>query len=217
MRIAPSGHDGRFLRQRHGRCQYAQQQSFARFACRWWLSAWSSPCDRPRQRNECNSLARRSFPHDHGIHGHRTRAFRESITQHERLLALSTRSHEGSPLGLFALFSITSAFAKVSELPEHTDNFLVTYCLDCHDRSRAKGGINLELLRSTGPTRIRLHLGQGFRRTSKRVPRQKATTEADKLATIKWLEQTLLENDKPGGTILQRLSKEEYESQFPTY
>ena len=49
------------------------------------------------------------------------------------------------PLGLFALFSINSAFAKVSELPEHTDDFLVTYCLDCHDEESRKGGINLEL------------------------------------------------------------------------
>ena len=41
--------------------------------------------------------------------------------------------------------------------------------------------------------------------------KKKQPTEAVKLATIKWLEQTLLENDKPGGTILRRLSKEEYE------
>ena len=41
--------------------------------------------------------------------------------------------------------------------------------------------------------------------------KKKQPTETEKLATIKWLEQTLLENDKPGGTILRRLSKEEYE------
>ena len=39
--------------------------------------------------------------------------------------------------------------------------------------------------------------------------KKKQPTEAVKLAN--WLEQTLLENDKPGGTIVSRLSKEEYE------
>ena len=119
------------------------------------------------------------------------------------------------PLGLFALFSINSAFAKVSELPEHTDDFLVTYCLDCHDKESRKGGINLELFEidwtdpHSAPT-----WGKVFdvlQRGEMPPAKKKQPTEAVKLATIKWLEQTLLENDKPGGTILRRLSKEEYE------
>ena len=119
------------------------------------------------------------------------------------------------PLGLFALFSIASAFAKVSELPEHTDNFLVTYCLDCHDEESRKGGINLELFEidwtdpNSAPT-----WGKVFdvlQRGEMPPAKKNQPTEGDKLATIKWLEQTLLENDKPGGTILRRLSKEEYE------
>ena len=119
------------------------------------------------------------------------------------------------PLGLFALFSINSAFAKVSELPEHTDNFLVTYCLDCHDEESRKGGINLELFEidwtdpHSAPTWGKVY--DVLQRGEMPPAKKKQPTEGDKLATIKWLEQTLLENDKPGGTILRRLSKEEYE------
>ncbi len=116
---------------------------------------------------------------------------------------------------LLLLGSFFTASAQVSELPEHVDTFLVNYCLDCHDEQSEKGGINLDFLEIdwTDPHAPALW-GKAWNmiESGDMPPEDKKQPSDDEvLAVIDWLGEALLENDKPGGTILRRLSKDEYE------
>ena len=50
------------------------------------------------------------------------------------------------PFALPFLISFTAVLAKHSELPLQVENFLGTYCLDCHDAETRKGEVSLDLL-----------------------------------------------------------------------
>jgi len=120
------------------------------------------------------------------------------------------------PLALTFLLSFTAALAKVSELPEQVDNFLGTYCLDCHDADTRKGEVSLDLLEIdwTDPHSAKTW-GKVFEvLQSGEMPPEKKKQPSDKEVhgISSWLRQVLLENDKPGGTVLRRLGKEEYEN-----
>ena len=120
------------------------------------------------------------------------------------------------PLALTFLLSFTAAVAKVSELPEQVDNFLGNYCLDCHDADTRKGEVSLDLLEIdwTDPHSAKTW-GKVFEvLQSGEMPPEKKKQPSDKEVhgISSWLSQVLLENDKPGGTVLRRLGKEEYEN-----
>ena len=120
------------------------------------------------------------------------------------------------PLALTFLLSFTTALGKVSELPEQVDNFLGTYCLDCHDADTRKGEVSLDLLEIdwTDPHSAKTW-GKVFEvLQSGEMPPEKKKQPSDKEVDgiSSWLSQVLLENDKPGGTVLRRLGKEEYEN-----
>ncbi|MEM8952598.1 MAG: DUF1587 domain-containing protein [Verrucomicrobiota bacterium] len=104
----------------------------------------------------------------------------------------------------------------MSELPDHVDAFLVNYCLDCHDELSEKGGINLDFLEidwndphSTVRWGKALDMIEGgdMPPEKKKQPSKKEVREM-----VTWLGDRLLENDRPGGTVIRRLSKEEYEN-----
>ena len=111
---------------------------------------------------------------------------------------------------------VVTSFAQVSELPESVDTFLVTYCLDCHDAQSEKGDINLDFLEIdwSDPHAAVTWAKAWDMIESGDMPPQDEEQPADdeRLALIDWLGGELLEHDKPGGTILRRLSKEEYEN-----
>ena len=120
------------------------------------------------------------------------------------------------PLAVTFLLSFAAALAKVSELPEQVDNFLGTYCLDCHDADTRKGEVSLDLLEIdwTDPHSAKTW-GKVFEvLQSGEMPPEKKKQPSDKEVhgISNWLSQVLLENDKPGGTVLRRLGKEEYEN-----
>ena len=114
------------------------------------------------------------------------------------------------------LCCVTTAFAQVTELPEHVDTFFGKYCLDCHDEHSAEGDINLDF------REIDWTDHQSANRWAKvwkmidsgDMPPEDTTQpkQVERDAAADWLCSVLLENDKPGGTILRRLSKEEYEN-----
>ncbi|MEM1442382.1 MAG: DUF1587 domain-containing protein, partial [Verrucomicrobiota bacterium] len=114
------------------------------------------------------------------------------------------------------LTCVITTFAQVSELPEHFDTFLVTYCLDCHDKQSEKGDINLDFLEIdwTEPQAAVLWGKAWNMIESGDMPpeNKKQPSEEEVLAVVDWLGDELLENDKPGGTVIRRLSKEEYEN-----
>ena len=120
------------------------------------------------------------------------------------------------PLALSFLFSFTVTLAKRSELPLQVDNFLGTYCLDCHDAETRKGEVSLDLIEIdwTDPHSAKIW-GRVFEvLESGEMPPEKKKQPSDKeiQEVSDWLSHALLENDKPGGTVLRRLSKEEYEN-----
>ena len=105
--------------------------------------------------------------------------------------------------------------AQPTPLPEHVDTFLVTYCLDCHDKQSEKGGINLDFLEiDWADPHAPALWGKAWNmiESGDMPPEDKKQPSDDEvLAVIDWLGEALLEHDKPGGTILRRLSKDEYE------
>lgn len=120
------------------------------------------------------------------------------------------------PFALAFLSGGLTTFAQVSELPEHVDTFLVSYCLDCHDEQSEKGGITLDFFEIdwSDPHAAALW-GKAWDmiESGDMPPENKEQPSADEaLAVVDWLGDTLLKNDEAGGTILRRLSKEEYEN-----
>ncbi|MEM7601395.1 MAG: DUF1587 domain-containing protein, partial [Verrucomicrobiota bacterium] len=111
---------------------------------------------------------------------------------------------------------VTVCFAEPTRLPEHVDSFLVEYCLDCHDEQSEKGGINLDFLEidwSDPHAAVLWGKAWDMLEGGDMPPEEKKQpSEKESLAVIGWLGEELLENDRPGGTVLRRLSQEEYEN-----
>jgi len=119
------------------------------------------------------------------------------------------------PFALSFLISFTAVLAKHSELPLQVDNFLGTYCLDCHDSETRKGEVSLDLLEIdwTDPHSAKIW-GRVFEviESGEMPPEKKKQPSDMEIQEVSnWLSHVLLENDKPGGTVLRRLSKDEYE------
>lgn len=111
---------------------------------------------------------------------------------------------------------VATSFAEPVALPEHVDSFLVEYCLDCHDEQSEKGGINLDFLEidwSDPHAAVLWGKAWDMVEGGDMPPEEKKQpSEKEALAVIDWLGEKLLENDRPGGTVLRRLSREEYEN-----
>ena len=114
------------------------------------------------------------------------------------------------------LCCVTTAFAQVTELPEHVDTFFGKYCLDCHDEHSAEGDINLDFREIDWTDHRSANRWAKVWKMieSGNMPPEDTTQpkQVERDAAADWLCSALLENDKPGGTILRRLSKEEYEN-----
>ncbi|MEM7599803.1 MAG: DUF1592 domain-containing protein [Verrucomicrobiota bacterium] len=120
-------------------------------------------------------------------------------------------------IAIFALsFALAAAVAEVSELPEQIDTFLVTYCLDCHDDLSEKGGINLDFLEidwSDPHSSGRWSKAWEVIEAGEMPPEEKKQpTRQEALSVVEWLGDQLMKHDRPGGTLIRRLSREEYEN-----
>ena len=123
-----------------------------------------------------------------------------------------------SLLNLLALAALPSfAFsAEPPPLPESVDSFLVDYCLNCHDDDEKKGDISLDVFAIDWDdphspeiwTKAYDMLSQGEMPPAKK----KQPSEKEREAIVNWLDETLSKNVPPGGTVLRRLSREEYEN-----
>lgn len=114
------------------------------------------------------------------------------------------------------LLGVATASAEVSKLPGQVDAFLVKYCLDCHDEQTRKGEVNLDHGRiDWADPRAAVTWSKALEmlESGEMPPENKKQPSGDEARAITdWLGRALLENDKPGGTILRRLSKQEYEN-----
>ena len=105
---------------------------------------------------------------------------------------------------------------QAQPIPEALDDFLFNYCLDCHDSASKKGDLNLEMdtLDWSDPhvgkiwTKVHHALSHGEMPPAKKS--QPSPEERRKI--VAWLNQTLTEKIPPGGTVLRRLNREEYEN-----
>ncbi|MGY8643807.1 MAG: DUF1592 domain-containing protein [Verrucomicrobiales bacterium] len=117
---------------------------------------------------------------------------------------------------IFSALNGVSATAETTAVAEHVDSFLVKYCLDCHDADSEKGDINLDFLKIdwSDPHAAKVW-GKAWDmlESGSMPPEDKAQPSAEeRAAVVAWLGAELLKHDRPGGTVLRRLSKEEYEN-----
>ncbi len=114
------------------------------------------------------------------------------------------------------VFGNAVARAETSRLPEQVDTFLVEYCLDCHDANSEKGDINLDFLEidwsDSHATMVWAKAWDMLEGRDMPPEDEKQPSGKERAAVVAWLEGALLENDRPGGTVLRRLSREEYEN-----
>ncbi|MEM7147513.1 MAG: DUF1592 domain-containing protein [Verrucomicrobiota bacterium] len=115
---------------------------------------------------------------------------------------------------LFAV--VPPTHANVTSVPEQVDQFLVEYCLDCHDEASEKGNINLDFIEIdwTDPhSAVRWTKALDILSAGDMPPEEKnQPSPKDRKAVVAWLKETLREHDRPGGTLLRRLNRTEYEN-----
>ena len=101
-------------------------------------------------------------------------------------------------------------------IPKEADSFLVDYCLNCHDEIERKGDLNLDFVEinwndhQAKATWSKVHemLDKGEMPPKK----ERQPTAVERQAMLSWLDTTLSKRDPPGGTVLRRLNREEYEN-----
>lgn len=101
-------------------------------------------------------------------------------------------------------------------IPKEADRFLVDYCLNCHDEIERKGDLNLDFVEinwndhQAKATWSKVHemLDKGEMPPKK----ERQPTAVERQAMLSWLDTTLSKRDPPGGTVLRRLNREEYEN-----
>lgn len=115
-------------------------------------------------------------------------------------------------------WALGNAFAQdlIEPLPDIADQFLVDYCLNCHDDIELKGDLSLDFVEIdwSDPQASNVW-GKVYEMLEKgEMPPEKKTqpTPAERQEMLSWLDTTLSKHDPPGGTVLRRLNREEYEN-----
>lgn len=108
-------------------------------------------------------------------------------------------------------------FAKpllAAELPAPTRDFLVNYCLDCHDADTEKGEINLDAVAVDWSDHANLQLWERVLKAleaGEMPPAKKPQpTPEIRSAMLAWVDRSLSENTLIGGTLARRLNQTEY-------
>ena len=115
------------------------------------------------------------------------------------------------------LFFSEIGFANETEvIPEFVDEFLVEYCLNCHDEIERKGEINLDFVEIdwSDPHATDLWARAYEMLEAGEMPpkKKKQPSATERQSVVSWLNETLVRNDPPGGTVLRRLNRQEYEN-----
>ena len=120
-------------------------------------------------------------------------------------------------LSLVVYLTVAAGLATAAEsLPEAARTFVGNYCLDCHDDASQEGGLSLETDQVLGADRdsikewIKVF---DMLRAGDMPPADADQPEAaERKAMLAWLDKTLSQHDRPGGTVLRRLNRTEYEN-----
>lgn len=111
---------------------------------------------------------------------------------------------------------VSSVSAAPTAVPDNVGDVLAQYCLDCHDANSKKGDINLEFteIEWNDPDSAKhwVKVYDVLRGREMPPAKKKQPLVDERAAVVAWLEEVLLENDPPGGTVLRRLNREEYEN-----
>ncbi len=117
---------------------------------------------------------------------------------------------------ILSAFGVAFVSGETTPIAKHVDAFLVEYCLDCHDADSEKGDINLDFIKidwSDPHAAAVWAKAWEMLEGGEMPPEDKKQPSAGELASVvSWLEEELLANDRPGGTVLRRLSRQEYEN-----
>ena len=113
--------------------------------------------------------------------------------------------------------SIVSRSATASEsFPESARLFISNHCLDCHDSGTKEGGMSLEVEQVAWGDRGSIKQWTKVYDMLKSGDMPPADADQppsdDRQKMLTWLDKVLTENDRPGGTVLRRLNRTEYEN-----
>lgn len=104
----------------------------------------------------------------------------------------------------------------IEPIPDFADRFLVDYCLNCHDEIELKGDLNLDFVEiDWSHSHASTLWGKAYEMLEKGdMPpkKKKQPSSAERQAMLGWLDASLSKHDPPGGTVLRRLNREEYEN-----
>lgn len=104
--------------------------------------------------------------------------------------------------------------AEEVPIPKQASHVLIDYCIDCHDESRQKGGLNLDVKSINWESKESRELWERVLRYShdKIMPPAKEDQPNAKEREIlrAWLDESLMKHSPVGGTLPRRLSRLEY-------
>lgn len=102
-------------------------------------------------------------------------------------------------------------------IPDHIQNYLAKYCLECHDEATEKADINLELHQVDWTQASSQDLWQGILWVSEDelMPpskKKEKPTMKERQAFVSWVKSNTLKHQAIGGTLPRRLNQKEYEN-----
>ncbi len=116
-----------------------------------------------------------------------------------------------------SLFVAGWSVAAGDSLPKSVTGFLGNYCLDCHDADTKKGDLNLDLTSvdwNSHHSAILWTRVYDALQADEMPPKKKRhqPTANERQTMVSWLNEKLGQHNRPGGTVLRRLNRSEYEN-----
>jgi hypothetical protein len=117
---------------------------------------------------------------------------------------------------LFSVFA-TSLFSESKTIPEHIQNYLSNYCLECHDAATEKADINLEFNEVNWSKASSQDLWQDILWVSEDelmppAKKKNKPTLKERQAFVGWVKSNTLQYQMIGGTLPRRLNQTEYQN-----
>ena len=115
-----------------------------------------------------------------------------------------------------ACLTIAVSVSAGEPLPQSARKFIGNYCLDCRDAASNEGRLNLEIEQVAWSDRNSIQRWTkvfDMLDTGDMPPADAEQPKpAERQAMLAWIDKVLTENDRPGGTVLRRLNRAEYEN-----
>ena len=120
----------------------------------------------------------------------------------------------GLLIGQFLMGSV--AADEGQPIPDHAMDFLMEYCIGCHDAADRKGDLDLDLSSVDWSRKENRALWEKVLMANELglmpPPKKDQPSDEERQALVGWLDSSLLEHTPIGGTLPRRLSKEEYQA-----